>query len=289
MKFAGKAEEIAIKLIELFRSGNVPQALAQVFVKGERHCSKWSFCNQLLVALANEKDARTYNQWADAGFHVKKGQKSYIVILAPLQSRREVANNDGTKETRSFTYGFRGLPVFGASQVEGPDGETFEFNGEQFIRALPLIEVAESWGIKVGAYNGHSRGPLGYYSPDANIIELGVENPSTFAHELVHAAEDRLRMLDMEKYRNDKKEKVAAEIVAELGGAVLLCCLGLEHHADLGGCWEYVQNYAKHTGKDAAEVCHDLINRIGNAVKYILQEKEELSQESIEEELQEIA
>lgn len=274
MKFAGKAEEVAIKLIDTFRNGKLPQAMAMVFVRGQRHCQKWSWTNQLLVALEGEKDARTFNQWKEIGFYPQAGTAFYI--WAPLQSRREVTKNDGTKEKRCFTYGFRGMPVFGASKVKGPNGEAFEFTGEQFIKTLPLIQVAEEWRIKVGAYNGSANSGNGYYSSMFNQIELGVENPSTFAHELVHAADDRMGALDIQKYGKDKKERASAEIVAELGGAVVLCAIGLEHQADLGGCWEYVQHWAKHTGKDTAEVCLELVNRIGAAVNHILETYDEI-------------
>ena len=57
----------------------------------------------------------------------------------------------------------------------------------------------------------------------------GVQNLSTWAHELIHAADDRLGKLG--------KCKVNNEVVAELGGAVLLQCLGKPVEADLGGAW----------------------------------------------------
>ena len=70
---------------------------------------------------------------------------------------------------------------------------------------------------------------LGQYRHGTGIA-LGVENLSTWCHELVHAADDRNGKL--------RGKKVRKETVAELGGAVLLSILGYENKTDLGGCWE---------------------------------------------------
>ena len=77
-----------------------------------------------------------------------------------------------------------------------------------------------AWGINVGTYTHHGSNPLGFYrfSGSGNqAVMLGVENLSTRAHELVHAADHRVTNL-----KGDKWHK---EVVAELGGAVLLECL----------------------------------------------------------------
>jgi hypothetical protein len=63
---------------------------------------------------------------------------------------------------------------------------------------------------------------------------------------------------------------VVREIVAELGGAVLLKLLGYDHEADLGGCWQYV---SRHAGGEKVEVfsaCGKLLERTCGAVAYIL-------------------
>src|SRR5208283_4444753 len=97
--------------------------------------------------------------------------------------------------------------------------------------SLPLREVADSWRLSVEAYNGAGGGFLGKYRHGTGIA-LGIENLSTWCHELVHAADDRNGTL--------RGKKIGKETVAELGGAVLLRILGYENEADLGGCWEYI-------------------------------------------------
>ena len=72
-------------------------------------------------------------------------------------------------------------------------------------------DVADAWGIQVDAYTHAGNAPLGYYQygrKGSQAIMLGVENLSTWAHEMVHAADHRLTNL--------AGSKTHKEIVAEL-------------------------------------------------------------------------
>jgi len=60
-----------------------------------------------------------------------------------------------------------------------------------WLNELPLIEVARAWGLNVSAYDGQIRGPQEKYLP-GSYIAVGVKNLSTWAHELIHAADDKL-------------------------------------------------------------------------------------------------
>jgi antirestriction protein ArdC len=100
-----------------------------------------------------------------------------------------------------------------------------------------------------------------------------VENLSTWAHEMVHAADHKLAGAN-------GMDRAHKEIVAELGGAVLLDCLGMSHDADLGGAYAYITRYAEETGKDAVRACIEVIDRVCNCVKLILDTAEALQQHS---------
>jgi hypothetical protein len=79
--------------------------------------------------------------------------------------------------------------------------------------------------LNVDAFDGREGGPLGKYGRQL----------STWAHELIHAADDRLGNL------KESGQHWRSETVAELGGAILLEVLGLERDADRGGCFQYVE------------------------------------------------
>jgi|TARA_R110000824_G_scaffold350206_2_gene537138 antirestriction protein ArdC len=273
MKFTGKATEIAEKLIDLFKNGDPGQAISNMFLKGSGlHCDKYSWNNRLLVFMAGYSDAMGFKQWKAKGRTVKKGEKA-LYILAPLSCTGEKTVK-GVKEKYQFIRGFRGVPTFGYEQTEG---EELSFNSQdnEHLSGLPLLEVAQSWGISVGSYAGKENGAAGYFTPDSMAIMLGVKNISTWLHELVHAAESKLGFLTTENY---KEQKLECEIVAELGGCVLAHTLGLHTEADNGGCWNYIKSWSKQYNKDAGEAAYKLINRTCQAVDYILKANEEIKE-----------
>lgn len=264
MKFTGKAEEVAAKLVELFKSGDPGKAIANIFIQqGGRHMNNWSFNNRIIAILHGYSDAMGFKQWVSLGRTVKKGERAFY-ILAPLACKGTKEDN-GKKVEYTFIRGFRGIPVFGYEQTEG---EPIAFEDSEHINSLPLLEVANAWGINVGTYKGKENCPNGYFSPGNLSIMLGVKNITTWLHELVHAAEFRLGLLTPANYTSQKLE---AEIVAELGATVLAHCLGLHDQADNGGCWEYIKNWSKHYKKDPSEAAYKLIDRTCKSVNYILE------------------
>ncbi len=112
-------------------------------------------------------------------------------------------------------------------------------------------------------FDGQEASYLGLYCRGKGI-HLGVKNLSTWAHELVHAADDRNGSL------KQMGQHWKSETVAELGGAVLLEILGFSHDADLGGCWEYVQTYAQKEKIGVTEACMKVLDRTCKAVALIL-------------------
>jgi hypothetical protein len=275
MFFQGKAAEAANEILSTFRNPNsLPAPLAQVFIhrKDNVPCRSWSWRNQLIVALHGHADARGFRQWEQVGRHVRKGEKAFY-ILSPCV--KTVVSQE-TGEAKKLLYGFRGTPVFGLDQTQGqplpPRGPALD----AWLKSLPLWEVVDAWGLGVEAFNGRRAGYLGRIS-HGHGIALGVKNLSTWAHELVHAADrrnGRLKELG-QHWRN--------ETVAELGGAVLLKVLGYEHEADLGGCWQYVEGYAKTQGIDVLKACSIVLERTCEAVALILDTAEEIRADKLDE------
>jgi len=269
MKFTGKAKEIAENLVELFRNGNPGKAMSDIFVKKGRHTDRWSFNNRLIAAMMGYTDSMGFQQWLAKGRTVKKGEKAFY-ILAPLTCKGKKEIN-GQETEYSFVRGFRGVPVFGYEQTEG---EEIEFEDIKLLESLPLLEVAKSWDIKIGTYAGLNNSARGWFSANSNQIMLGVENISTWLHELVHAAEYRNGAL----IKGDpNKNRLEAEIVAELGSSILAHCIGLHDKADNGGCWEYICGWCKHYNKEPGEAAFKLVDRTCKAVNLILETYNELT------------
>jgi len=268
MKMYGKAESVAQGILDAFRNGDITEPMANVFLtlKSGRHSASWSLRNQFIMFLKGHSDARGYGQWKEVNRNVKKGEKSFQ-ILAPVFAKKK----DRKGEEKGFPVGFRSVNVFGLEQTEG---EPLEGQGEleNWIANLPLVEVAKEWGISIGAVNGlvAALGALGSCSKDGKRIGLAVKNLSTWAHELIHAADIRLGNL------TEKGQHWRSETVAELGGCILLECLGLEQESDRGGCFQYIQRYAQDTGKTAQEACMAALNRTLAAVNLLLETAEKV-------------
>lgn len=280
MKFYGQSEEAANRILTVFRTGKLPAALAPVFIQRAASgipCRKWSWSNQLLTALAGHDDARGFRQWLDAGRAVRKGEKAFP-ILAPITVKTTTKDTDSGEERTGYrVVGFKSVPVFGLEQTDVVDADQWQRAAKgsqrvrQFLDGLPLLDVARQWGVSVAAFDGTPDGPfLGYYRHDGHIA-LGVENLKVWAHELTHAADHRNVG---ERFQGG--QHLDQEVVAELGAAVLLTCIGLEPDADLGGVWRYIESYSTRAKLQPIAVCEKLLTRVCNAVALILDTADKL-------------
>lgn len=269
-----RVQQAASKLIERFERGDLPAKLAPIFLThaDDIPCRRWSWSNQVLTALAGYDDARSYLDWQKAGRQVKKGERAFY-IFEPI--KRQITSTDetsGEESKRMICTGFTVGARFGYEQTEGEELPA-RARDREFIDALPLVNVARDWGLDVRTYNAERSNAAGWYGGSA--IGLGVENLATWAHEMVHAADDRNGTLTKAPGQQPDNE-----IVAELGGATLLTLIGKPVDADLGGCFEYVKHYVDKIDGKLDRVCMKLIERIGRAVALILSTADALSESS---------
>lgn len=73
----------------------------------------YSLCNQLL--LQHEGEYATFNQWKELGGHVKKGEKSEMIVFWKLQEKIE--EEDGKEKIKQIPV-LRYYNVFHISQVD---------------------------------------------------------------------------------------------------------------------------------------------------------------------------
>jgi len=278
MKYYGKAEQVANSILSAFESGDIPSKLQTVFIRrnDDIPCRYWSWNNQLLTAFKNTNDARGFRQWQDVGRKVKKGAKAFF-ILGPCKAKKIVIDPETGKEKDGFfIYGFKSIPVFRIEDTEIFDAEKWEkhskpdSDNQQFIQSLPFVDVANKWGLKVETFNGKNKNYLGFYVRGQQLA-IGTKNLATWAHELVHAADDKNNNL-VTGFGQIKSN----EIVAEFGGAILLKLINQDYEADLGGAWEYIQSYSNHDKNKAIKLCLNLLDRTCNAVSKILDTAENI-------------
>jgi hypothetical protein len=268
MNYYGHAETTINRIVEAFQAGKIPAALSQVFVHRSDAipCRAWSIQNRLIVALiGGTSDARGFKQWQEVNRHVKAGAQAFH-ILAPCLRKLKETKPDGTDAEQTILYGFRTVPVFALEQTNG-EPLPADQESNSFLDTLPLRDVAKTWGISVESYNGRDGVPLGKYRREGILgtssIALGVENLSTWAHELCHASDDKLGSLD-------KSARPEREVVAELAGCTLLECLGYHTESDAGGAWQYILGWSDGDRNKALRACLKVIERAANVVANIL-------------------
>ena len=266
--------QVTAEILDAFRTGRLAEPLAQTFLNHGLHCERWSLNNQMVVHLLGHGDAATYNQWREMGRQVKRGCKAFYLMRPHALVVHKT--DEATGEERAVQVGIRGFGWFPVHAYEDtipiPEfpGEVYDLakladKRKAFIANLPLVEVAQSWGIDVSTYRARNGGSLGWAIPGKSI-GLGVANLSTWTHELVHQAEHRLGTLTLSRGQDRDNE-----IVAELGGAVLLTVLGHKTDADWGGAYRYIQSYAR--AKDGEALLPEILRvtgRMAAALQHIL-------------------
>ena len=161
---SASVHETVSGIIASFERGDIPEAIAySMFPIPNLPSSKWSLLNRTIMFLAGTQDARGFRQWKQAGRHVKKGAKSFR-ILVPCIVKKENGENG---EVEHALRGFMCKPVF---RVEDTDGEALEYETLE-LPDFPLMERAEEWGISVKAIPGNYR-YYGYYQPGRKEIAL---------------------------------------------------------------------------------------------------------------------
>ena len=227
-----------------------------------------SFNSKLRDELLNRE---IFDTMLEAKVLIASWRVDYNTILVPLTKKTDRQDPEtGETASRFVTYGFKHAIVYGFEQTDGEPLPPPDPAIAGWIDALPLVDVARCWGLSVEAYNGRAGAALGKYRHGSGIA-LGVENLSTWAHELVHAADDRLGRL------TERGQHWRSETVAELGGAVLLEVLGHGTYSDRGGCWGYVRLYARDAGIEPITACQRVLKRTCDTVALILDTAEDLA------------
>ncbi len=256
MSDSKKAQECLQRIVELFREGNVPKALAVATIPPQTDIpsAKWSVSNRVLQFLADTSDARGFRQWQKANRKVKKGAKAFC-ILGPKARTVKETDDAGVETEKVIVAGFFAIPVF---RAEDTDGEPLPYEPAS---PPPLADVAEQFGLSV-SYQTFASKYYGYYQGGSKRIVLATHCAQVFLHELAHAAHERVE--------GDLKggQIPSQEIIAELTAATLAQMYCPE--VNLGFSYEYIKTYAKKSKKSIERACLAVINTVGKVLDEIL-------------------
>lgn len=265
-----KIQAIATDLLSAFETGALPAALAKVFIRRniEVPSKHWTWTNRTIGILRGHVYAAGFRQWETLGRNVRKGEHCFYILAPKL--KKEEGEDDGEKSAQLVLVGYQPIAVFGYLQTEGKPLPGAE-DEAAFIDALPLVAVAQAWGLSVGTYFiGDNPKALGYFAPGLGIA-IATENLLVWAHELIHATDHR-----MGTYTG---RGLASEVVAQLGASILLECLGYSEKSDPGATYAYIEMYCKQHNKKVLSVCTELLERTCRCVAYLLDEADRIQEE----------
>lgn len=294
------------KVLDLIKSGNLPQAVSVVqFPKDDIPANAWSLFNKLncLIASMGSKsidvagshsmDFRGFQMWKKVGRHVKKGVHAEAFILVPINkkgTRRYWENDHGSKhvlfgdskapegkteksEPFSFLWGFKGIPVFHATQTEGKEIKYVELK----LPPLPFIEVAKFLEIKVIPVHGNPS-YHGYFAPGRKEIALATSEESVFFHELAHAVDHYLQ-IKSGKEGLKGGQQIDQEVVAEFSSSCLAYMQGLKVEQNVARAKAYIERYVN--SKNPEKTILILFSRIEGVIEFISNYKDRESAEVV--------
>lgn len=237
----------------------------------------YSLLNQMLLQYDGEY--ATFKQWESLGGHIRKGEKSEIVVFWKIQPVEDI-REDGTKQVKQIPL-LRYFNVFHISQVDG-----VEPLPKDALNDIEPIEKAESilhdyWN-RENITVEHVKGNDAYYSPSRDLIRLPLfeqftdanEYYSTAFHESIHSTmkENRCNRTEDRKGRLvafGSNEYSKEELVAEIGSANLMNIIGIETKKSFRNSTAYIQNWLSVLKNDVKFIV-SASGRAEKAADYIL-------------------
>lgn len=239
----------------------------------------YSLLNQML--LKHDGEYATFKQWESLGGHVRKGEKSEIVVFWKVQPIEE-EKKDGTKEVKHIPL-LRYFNVFHISQVD-----SVEPLQKEELKEIEPIENAENilhdYWTREDITIEHKAGDDAYYLPSRDLIRLPLFEQFTDANEYYSAAFHESVHSTMKESRcnrtEDRKGKLVAfgseeyskeELVAEIGSASLMNIIGIETANTFRNSNAYIQGWLSKLRNDVKFIV-SASSKAEKAVDYILGE-----------------
>lgn len=274
-------EMVTDRIIEQLENGIIPWEKPWTGVRSgafNRVSKKsYSLLNQML--LKYEGEYATFKQWTELGGHIRKGEKSEIIVfwkVLPVEETQE----DGTKIIKQIPL-LKYINVFHISQVDG-----IEPLKKEELNDIEPIEKAESilqdYWTREQITVEHIKGNKAFYSPMRDMIQLPLfeqfknanEYYSTAFHESVHSTMKESRCNRAEERKNKlvafgSEEYSKEELVAELGSANLMNIIGIETRKSFRNSSAYIQNWLSVLKNDVKFIV-SASSKAEKAVNYIL-------------------
>lgn len=274
-------EIVTDRIIEQLEQGVIPweKPWGGVIDGAYNRISKkpYSLLNQMLLQHSGEY--ATFKQWSELGGHIRKGEKSEIVVFWKLQPYED-ENADGEKIIKQIPL-LRYYNVFHVSQVDGIEPKELDLNEFEPIEEAEKIktEYMTRENLKIL----EKLTDKAFYSPAFDYIQVPCKEQyqnveefySTLFHEMVHSTGYKSR-LDREDVKDcmyfGSENYSKEELTAELGSAFLVNLLGIETKKSFRNSSAYIQGWLGRLRGDKKFIV-SASSKAEKAVKYILNEQ----------------
>ena len=220
----------------------------------------YSILNQMLLKYDGEY--ASFKQWKDLGGHIRKGEKSEMVVFWKMYPIKE-KQDDGTEIIKTIPL-LKYINVFHISQVDGvePLKQKVTHDIEPIDKAEKILN--DYWN-RENITIEHVKGDKAFYSPMFDKIQLPLfeqfkqseEYYSTAFHESVHST--------MKTSRCNRQEDRKGEV----GSAQLMNIVGIETTKSFRNSTAYIQSWLKVLRNDNKFIV-SASSKAEKAVNYIL-------------------
>ena len=237
----------------------------------------YSIINQILLKHAGEY--ATFKQWSELGGHIRKGEKSEMVVYWKIFEKEETNEETGEKEVKKIPM-LRYYNVFHISQVEGVEPLVMPFAEVEPIEEADKIitEYVEREHITFDECASNEA----FYSPSRDRVVVPMKEQytnineyySTTFHELTHSTGhknrlDRLHTGADAAFGSETYSK--EELVAEIGSASIMNLLGIETPQTFKNSAAYIKNWLSVLKNDNKFIV-SASSKAEKAVNYIFSE-----------------
>lgn len=274
-------EIVTDRIIEQLEQGVIPweKPWGGVIDGAYNRISKkpYSLLNQMLLQHSGEY--ATFKQWSELGGHIRKGEKSEIVVFWKLQPYED-ENADGEKIIKQIPL-LRYYNVFHVSQVDGIEPKELDLNEFEPIEEAERIKTEYMTREHLKILEKLT--DKAFYSPAFDYIQVPCKEQyqnveefySTLFHEMVHSTGYKSR-LDREDVKDcmyfGSENYSKEELTAELGSAFLVNLLGIETKKSFRNSSAYIQGWLGRLRGDKKFIV-SASSKAEKAVKYILNEQ----------------
>ena len=237
----------------------------------------YSIINQILLKHSGEY--ATFKQWSDLGGHIKKGEKSEIVVFWKIYQKEETNEETGEKEVRKIPV-LKYYNVFHISQVEGVKPLEVPFREvepiEEADKIITMYVNREHLDFKELPSNKATYNP----SNDRVVVPMKEqyeninEYYSTTFHELAYSTgyKSRLNRFETNEIVSFGSPTYSREeLCAELSSAFMMNMLGIETPQTFKNSTAYIQGWLKALKNDNKFVV-SASSKAEKAVNFILGE-----------------